>query len=107
MTHLSPQARRALDTLPAFYRKRPTVVRALQWNGDNTAAVITFTQGGAFHVPFYMNDGPGTMLIQAFDGPTITHVGDYIIKKKNGEFSVCRPEIFEASYEKVDGDAEL
>ena len=39
--------------------------------------------------------------IQTLEGTMLASVGDYIIKGVKGEFYPCKPDIFEATYEKV------
>ena len=36
------------------------------------------------------------------EGVMTAQIGDYIIKGIKGEFYPCKPDIFEATYEKVD-----
>ena len=37
-----------------------------------------------------------------FKGAMIANKGDWIIKSVNGQFSVCKPDIFEKTYEKIE-----
>lgn len=41
------------------------------------------------------------LIIPTLEGDHETSVGDYIIKGIKGEFYPCKPDIFEATYEKV------
>ena len=92
--------------MPRF-RKKPIVIEALQWTGDNFR---TLTEWGApvTILPASNRPGKGAALIIGTleDGPNseAVHVadpGDWIIKGVAGEFYPCKPDIFAASYEPV------
>ncbi len=80
----------------AKYRKKPVVVEAVQWDGENTRDIIKWTDGRA-----YIHD---TLCIRTLEGDHKARRGDYIIKGIQGEFYPCKPDIFEQMYEKVEGD---
>lgn len=44
------------------------------------------------------NDG---LVIHTLEGDMLADYGDWIIKGVKGEFYPCKPDIFEATYEKV------
>jgi hypothetical protein len=76
------------------YRKKPIVIEATQWfqHGDHPKVKIFF-------------DGPGDMMlgrISTLEGDLIVTPGDYIITGVKGEHYPCKPDIFEATYEKVE-----
>jgi hypothetical protein len=76
------------------YRKKPIVIEATQWfqHGDHPKVKIFF-------------DGPGDMTlgrISTLEGDLIVTHGDYIITGVKGEDYPCKPDIFEATYEKVE-----
>jgi endo-1,4-beta-mannosidase len=75
------------------YRKKPVVIEAVQWTGDNRSEIFAFA--GKFAV---WGDVSG-MIIKTLEGQHIASVGDYIIKGVNGEFYPCKPEIFEKTYD--------
>lgn len=75
------------------YRKKPVVIEAVQWTGDNRSEIFAFV--GKFAV---WGDVSG-MMIKTLEGQHIASVGDYIIKGVNGEFYPCKPEIFEKTYD--------
>lgn len=76
------------------YRKKPIIVDAIQWNGENTKEIINFV-GEVDEV----NSG---LLIFTLEGVMTASVGDYIIRGINGEFYPCKPDIFEKTYEVVE-----
>lgn len=97
------------------YRKKPVVIQAVQWTGQNLFEVITFIQGFPPNIKSNVaSDAWDTYrAIVASDGLEIRtledgsdwrakHVaseGDWIIKGVQGEFYPCKPNIFEATYE--------
>jgi hypothetical protein len=90
-----------------LYRKKPVVIEAIQWTGDNLAEIKAFmepqlsalrcTWGEEFEL-FSLTEG---LKIYTFEGPLRASVGDWIIKEIDGEFSLCEPNIFELTYEPV------
>lgn len=45
--------------------------------------------------------GLQTFLIKTLEGDMLAEVGNYVIKGISGEFYVCKPDIFEKSYEEL------
>lgn len=88
--------------MPKF-RKKPVVIEAVQWTGKNGLDVMTFaceaiTQNGK-GMPYIEPDG--RIEIQTLEGEVYSSEGDWIIKGIKGEFYPCKPDIFEATYERV------
>ena len=90
------------------YRKKPVVIEALQWTGENLHEVISFTgKHPRFNEWFedwkdYANrvkaDGD-VFKILTLEGTMSANPGDWIIKGIKGEFYPCKPDIFAATYE--------
>jgi len=95
------------------FRKKPVVIKAIQWNGENELGVMDFF-GGRLKVnkPPRMaeieKDLPNNaweLYIPTLEDGTngqVAHVAnkmDWIIKGVNGEFYPCKPDIFEKTYE--------
>lgn len=78
------------------YRKKPVVIDAVQYTGDNKSEIIEFTVGHA-----RTNTGYRHLTISTLEGKYKADVGDWIIQGVKGEFYPCKPDIFEATYEKV------
>lgn len=76
------------------YRKKPVVVEALKFTGDNWAEIEDFVPVGGY------NDD-GTFQIATLEGEHKCSIGDYVIKGVAGEFYPCNPGIFESTYEAV------
>lgn len=90
------------------YRKKPVVISAIQWTGDNLQAVDAFF-GDAFNDWSIYEDGDpweGSLSITTLEGDHRAEPGDWIIRGIKGEFYPCKPDIFAATYEKVKGEAD-
>lgn len=91
------------------YRKKPIVIRAVQWTGSNHREMHDFllgnpdeymkTRGEHFEIDHTKVEGG--LVIKTKEGGMAATVGDYIIKGIAGEYYPCKPEIFEATYELV------
>lgn len=77
------------------YRKKPVVVEALKFTGDNWLEIARFLTVSK------INDD-GTFHIMTLEGEHRCSVGDYVIKGVNGEFYPCKPDIFEKTYDAVE-----
>lgn len=80
------------------YRKKPLVIEAIQYDGNNAIEIM---------IKFGMNEICDDLLgdtleIQTLEGTMTANKSDYIIKGIKGEFYPCKPDIFEATYEKVE-----
>jgi len=84
----------------AKYRKKPVVIDAVLWTGENADEIRSFTGNGAISIQYL--DEPPTLHVHTLEGAMKANAGDYIIKGVKGEFYPCKPDIFEATYEKVD-----
>ena len=104
------------------YRKKPVVIEARQLIGTpaETHAVYRWVEentAGSFE-PLAVLDGEkpapesgvsidpsdGALLIATLEGVMKANYGDWIIRGIKGEFYSCKPEIFEATYEKEEDD---
>ena len=81
------------------YRKKPVVIEAIQWTGDNYSEVYEFLEWedeGEMGEWFNIETKEGTMT--AF-------IGDWIIKEPfptgDRDFYPCKPDVFEKTYEKI------
>ena len=84
------------------YRKKPLEIEAIQYTGDNYKEVCDFV-GKELKTPLIQYE-PGELIIETLEGNMIASVNDYIIKGLRGEFYPCKPDIFDKSYESVEGD---
>lgn len=89
------------------YRKKPVVVDALLWDGENHRQMFDFltgttdepivTSGKNFVIEH--NCVHGGLVIRTLEGAMYANIGDYIIRGVKGEFYPCKPDIFEATYD--------
>ena len=84
------------------FRKKPVVIEAIRWDGENLDEVMVFCNGDASYE--LMARGASELVIATLeDGESIARhvasVGDFIIKGVAGEFYPCKPDIFDKTYE--------
>ena len=91
------------------FRKKPVVIEAFCWTGDEhqiedpewiidalkSAKVTIHTDDP------YVKNGL-SMHISTLEGDMMAIPGDWIIKGVKGELYPCKPDIFDATYEKVE-----
>ena len=78
------------------YRKKPIIVEAIQYTGNNLLEVMKFCDGGKktiFGCYLYIVTLEGNMRVNE---------GDYIIRGVRGEYYPCEKSIFEETYEAID-----
>lgn len=59
---------------------------------------------GMRYAGFNIVTGKPILKIGTFEGEMTAELGDWTIKGIKGEFYPCKPDIFEATYEKVEGE---
>ena len=76
------------------FRKKPVVIEATQWfkHGDHPAVVVLPLQNGVSEKGW----------VHTLEGGHEVTPGDWIITGVKGEHYPCKPDIFEATYEKVE-----
>lgn len=82
------------------YRKKPVVIGAVQWSGNNLNEILDFMKDKQPN--YYEDDEQKLLTIQTLEGNMIASVGDYIIKGVQGELYPCKPDIFKQTYEVVE-----
>lgn len=78
------------------FRKKPVVIEAIQWIGDNFIEIDNFIT-----IPHETYPSQGILKILTLEGMMEAIEGDWIIKGVNGEFYPCKPDIFEKTYEAI------
>ena len=93
-------------TAPAWYRKRPVEIEAMQWDGTPEVAFeivgwICTSGGHAFEGDAVYADGSTgpAIFIDTLEGQMSAAPGHWIIRGVEGEFYPCRADIFAATYE--------
>jgi hypothetical protein len=79
----------------AKYRKKPVVIEAVQWTGNNPEAISEFCGD-------FVSWPEGNPQFATLEGDLYAREGDWIIKGVKGEFYPCKPDIFAATYEAVE-----
>lgn len=85
------------------YRKRPAVIDAVQWDGDNFDAVLSWAMS-------FPPDGDRCLVLRHVpesreiciptrEGIMVASAGDWLIRGVAGEFYPCKATIFAATYE--------
>lgn len=102
----------------ARYRKKPVVIEAMFWPGGPEAASPIIDWAAAVGGPAIRWDeahdawedpggkgarrrAPERISIDTLEGTMYASPGDWIIRGVKGEFYPCKPDIFEATYDKV------
>jgi len=84
------------------FRKKPVIIEAKQFNKYNIIEILSFCN----NLP-YFNLKNNTLIIPTLEGDMTAKEGDWIIKGIKGEFYPCKPDIFEQTYEKVEGEKRM
>lgn len=79
------------------YVKKPVIIEAIQWIGDNVEEI----KGFVTPIAEYLED-ENTIIIHTLEGDMKAEINDYIIKGVKGEFYPCKPDIFEETYNIVE-----
>lgn len=82
------------------YRKKPVVIEAVQWTGDNYLEIKKFMTAETLEV-FDSDLRNKQIYIRTLEGKMVADLQDFIIKGIKGEFYPCKPDIFKATYEEV------
>lgn len=84
------------------YRKKPVMIEAVRWTGDNGEEINNFCGNYAKFVTSRLGDAVFYSLnIETLEGVMQASVGDYIIKGVNGEYYPCKSDIFAKTYDEV------
>lgn len=80
------------------YRKKPVVIDAIQWNGNNQQDMENFITV-EFGYQINILNGGLELKIPTLEGMMTGSKGDFIIKGVSSEFYPCKPGIFNKTYE--------
>lgn len=85
------------------YRKKPVVIEAMQFTDETKDQCNNFVRCNTYAD---FEDGKPVLRIQTSEGIMTAKIGDYIIKEPfatpDRQFYPCKPDIFEATYDKVE-----
>jgi len=85
---------------PQQFRKKPVVISAFQFTGDNGVDIIEWAEDVSDNA-MRMGETDQTLLISTLEGTMEVSKGDYVILGVKSELYPCKPDIFEATYEVV------
>lgn len=77
------------------YRKKPVVIQAVQFTADAPSKIEEFLPKEISILK------GGELYIRTLEGDLHVSANDWVIRGVRGEFYPCKPDIFEATYEKV------
>lgn len=87
----------------AKYRKKPVIVDAVLWTGENINEIREFGQNIiCVNIIYTGIKRIVTPKIKTTEGIMSADIGDYIIKGTRGEFYPCKPNMFKDCYELVE-----
>jgi hypothetical protein len=101
--------------MPSTFRKKPVEIQAMKWDGTaagatriidwilSSGATASYTCSDPDRCAKNDGDTPHWISIKTLEGTMLANLGDWIIRGVQGEFYPCKPDIFEATYEPVDG----
>lgn len=86
------------------FRKKPVVIEAVEYRGDNTYAEMApwLSEAIGSGVVTFHPAPRGELIITTLEGEHLASPGDVIIQGVKGELYPCKPDIFAATYEAVD-----
>lgn len=98
------------------YRKKPVVIEAFQMTKQRRWDFFEWpewlseawekeerTIGSVYPLHHHAGNGNDELYIATLEGTMEVSVGDWIIQGIQGELYPCKPDIFDATYEPVDG----
>lgn len=77
------------------FRKKPVVIDAIQWTGENVNEITELADPGTTPFEFI----GGRLYVVTLEGRMAASVGDWIIRGIAGELYPCKPDIFKKTYE--------
>lgn len=79
------------------FRRKPVVIDAIQWTGDNYAEIFEFTEGKAY----LLRPHSDTLIVSTLEGDMKAEKGCYIIRGIANDYYPCLETIFNKTYEQV------
>lgn len=76
-----------------FFTKKPVTIEARQFTGESSMSDLLQWIGSNG-----TTNPSGLLFISTLEGVMVANIGDWIIKGVRGEFYPCKPDIFEATY---------
>lgn len=76
------------------YRKKPVVINAVRWTGDNIDEVRALVGDNVV-----IENLDGSLTIPTLEGDMLARIGDWVIRGVQGEIYPCKHDIFVETYE--------
>ena len=85
------------------YRKKPVVVEAWEFTRDSIKVADSWVRRYRNDINLFSQYGGEVLYIEikTLEGTMRAELGDYIIKGVQGEFYLCKPDIFKQTYELI------
>ena len=83
----------------ARFRKKPVVIEAMQFTGENHDEILGWAT--RFRLDDPVKRSVTGIYVDTLEGAMAVSVGDWVIRGVAGEFYPCKPDIFEQTYEPV------
>lgn len=85
------------------FRKVPVVIEAMRFERDPAPVIewINSESDGDIAREGGRDEHGPLVIIETLEGPMFARRGDWVIRGVAGEFSPCKPEIFDVTYEAV------
>lgn len=84
------------------YRKKPVVIEAVQWTGNNASDIEAFVGSRQTWETWEQFETLDEIRIPTLEGVMTASKGDWIIRGVKGELYPCKPDIFAVTYEAVE-----
>ncbi len=81
------------------FRKKPVVIEAVQWKGNNDIEIMEFMKNNCLRWQTEHDPDKKELIIHTLEGDHHANINDWIIKGVHGEYYPCKPDIFEKTYE--------
>lgn len=94
---------RRIVAQPQKYRKRPVVIEAVQYDPSTKEGLADALRFVTVLTGTNFMKNRHELKVKTLEGWLTISPGDWIIKGVAGEFYPCKPDIFAATYEKVEG----
>ena len=83
------------------YQKKPVTIEAIQFKEESIPTIKDWLGENLLAEARYSSPIHWIYRIKTLEGNMLVTEGDFIIKGVKGEFYPCKPDIFEATYEKT------
>ena len=93
-------------TTPTLWRRKPIVVEARQWTGENTNDVYGWLSASGAYEHISTSSAGGVLVIHTGNGDLIVDPGIWIVKGGRGELYFCKPDVFAEDHELVEPEPE-